>query len=197
MRILVSQFRCPKCKMPIKHALVENCPRCGVRLTTNFVSQRMILLAIILAISFVFAWVFLLLSRGNELGTSGLIFTMILTAVVISIPLGFLFYKNKKKLQRDKEHIGSSEMVELEQTPVFADVKIDVKLFIVPILSLIAVFTIMYLLISNTSDWGFFIYDNANIIVPIIFLLLAVFGISSFYSFYKFKKDVMKIFEEE
>ena len=196
MRILVSQFRCPKCKKPIKHALVEECPRCGVRLANDYVSKNMGKTIVGVVFGFIFAALFFLIVQGDDLDTIGVIFSLGLTIIVVVVIMVYLYFKNKKKLHRDREYEGTTEMVDLEEVPVYADIEFDKRLLIAPIISLLLIFLMIGLLMVDLSYYDFISFDSWPLVIFPAFILLAVFGISAFYAFSKFNKQVKRIFEE-
>lgn len=197
MRILVSQFRCPKCKTPIKSALVENCPKCGVRLTTNFISKRIGPVAVMTVFGIIIAGFILSFKNRDDLDTIGIIFSMVLTTIIVGTILVFAYFKNKKKLHRDEEYIGSFQMVELEHFPVFADIKMEKGLIAIPIISISALFFIVFLLMIDISYYNFIDFDDWLLVIMPSAVLIIVFLFSSFYALSKFNKKMKEFFQED
>ena len=194
MRVLISQFRCPKCKTPIKHALIEQCPKCGIRFSTDFVSKRIPLLALFMLTSLIVTGFCLYTDKGiNNLDS--IIFAMIFVSLVISTPIAFLYLKNKNKIKREKQYVGSSLIVELEKHLVYRDVDFEKKHIILPVLFISGIFIIMFLAAYDLSVRDFISFDDTFSIIILAFILLAGFGISGFYAVFKFRKKVNEFFK--
>jgi hypothetical protein len=191
MRILVSQFRCPKCKAPIKTILVEQCPKCGVRLTINNASKFLKLTILMLPIAFVIAGFYLIMSGEDPYI---IIASLIVTGIIFGGILGYFLIKTKKRMKRDNERIGSL-MVELERHPVYTDIKLEKKYLLIP---LVSIGFVIIIIIISIVDLFFTDFLSIDQVVPIVIMgaiLVIIFGISTVYAYYKFNKKAREEFD--
>lgn len=195
MKKLVSQFRCSNCKTPILNALKEECPKCGKRLITTHLSEgiRLLIIATFLAIIMITGMMFFD-GRYDDNPAVTISSISLVSVIMISI-MGYLYVKNKKRLEKDKEFIGTGMTAELERHLTYIDdSSINKKrLIIVPGLVLVVIFFIMFLLVLDLGYYDFIPGDDFPMYFIILFILLFIFAITGFYSAHLHSKELKKL----
>lgn len=184
----------PVSKMPIKNALVKKCPKCNVRLTTDFVSRKLPPLAVVFFLAIIFSAVYVFSEQRVKLDFFAIVLAIILTTIIMVSTLGYVYIKNKRKLDEDKQYIGSDLIVQLEEHPVYADIKFEKKYLAYPISFLSGLGFLMSLVVYGITVTGFIPFDMVDTIITLFVILLVGFGITAFYAAHKFKKKVNEVF---
>jgi hypothetical protein len=70
--------------------------------------------------------------------------------------LGYVYIKNKRKLDEDKQYIGSDLIVQLEEHPVYADIKFEKKYLAYPISFLSGLGFLMSLVVYDITSYRFY-----------------------------------------
>jgi hypothetical protein len=104
--------------------------------------------------------------------------------------IGIIYVRDKRKLERDKDYIGSSMMVELEEAPGYEN--FEVKYWIIPIIFIACIIIISFssfiLFVNNLISLN----DLLHLLI-ITSILIAGFVISALYGILKVNKDENEI----
>ena len=181
MRILISMFRCSRCKMPVKSAMVEFCPKCGARLITNHVSKSVVFLTISMFIAII---IFVAIAFSNpdyylfDGDYTGIVLAAIIGTVPLFIMIIYLAIKNKRRTEKDEEYVGTGQAVELEHHLSYGEISLNKKYLIAPILSVIGIGLVISITVVDIIMYDFLNIDDIMWIVIPTFVFLIIFVIS-------------------
>lgn len=198
MKKLVSQFRCSNCKTPIINALKEECPKCGKRLITTHLTQaiRLLMIGTVLAVIMITAMMFF--DGKYKDNPAVTIFSISLVSIIMIALIGYLYVKNKKRLEKDKEFIGTGMTAELERHLTYIDdSSINKKrLIIAPGLTLATIAGVMIMLVIDLGFYDYIAGDDFPIYFIILFILLFIFAVTGFYSAHLHSKELKKLIKK-
>ena len=198
MRVLISQFRCSNCKNPVKSALVEKCPKCGKRLQTKQVSKAIALLIFGTILGLTLSVIILTniggfhsgkMDLSDPLERNVLLSVIGVFIIIFGTIIGYLFIKNKKRLEEDSNYRGTTDMVALERHMTYAEIDVS-KIFFLPIVLFLFIVFLMILLLINFERVRFLTNSNFYLMISITVILLILFGITGMMSFYRFRNEI-------
>jgi len=197
MKKLISYYRCSNCKNPLKHLLVEECPKCGKKLVSNVASKRIGLLAIFTFIGIFLAAILLFLDK-REINPVVILSASSIVAIPILTIIGYLYFRNKRNMSENKEFIGTGMTAEFEYHLTYIDTS-HIKLtrfIIIPAIPLSIILIVMFLLVVDLGYFDFLPSDDFPNYFILLFILLFIFAITGFYSAHLYGKEIKKITKE-
>ncbi len=197
MKKLVSQFRCSNCKTPILNALKEECPKCGKRLITTHLSEgiRLLIIATFLAIIMITGMMFFDGRYDNPVVT---IASISLVSIILGGVIVVLYIKNKRRLEKDKEFVGTGMTAELERHLTYIDDSSinKKKLIIAPGLTLAVIAVVMSMLFIDLGFYDYIPNEDFPTYFILLFILLFTFAITGFYSAHLHSKELKKLIKK-